>query len=249
MDYQQKRFYNSYMELRNPGIFDSLKGIIFDLDDTLIDSLEVYTEALNQGTSGFNLKPVKKQEIACLLDSGKRLNEILAVLFPETLSERSQQLICQEKIRNWYLEKGIAKVELKPGVRRILHSLKGQGFKVGIVTGRMTQGENKWTELKQLGISVFIDSMVTAAEAAPKPAPDGLNKCVRELGLLPGECIFIGDSRVDVLAGKNAGIKTIAVHNGISEKDSLSELKPDYILADLGVILPYFTGPYKNENS
>ncbi len=236
------------MELKQGSFsFKGLKGIIFDLDETLIDSLEVYTEAFNQGISAFKLKPVNKQEIASLLDQGKRLNEILSTLFPECFAEEDPQRICQEKIRQWYLEKGTLKVELKPGVKSILHSIKSMGFKVGIVTGRMTPTENKWAELKRLGIYDLIDSMVTAAEAAPKPAPDGLIKCIRELGLSPGECIFIGDSRIDVLAGKNAGLKTIAVHSGISSKDSLSELKPDCILPDLDTILFYLTESYKYE--
>jgi HAD superfamily hydrolase (TIGR01509 family) len=227
--------------------FKGLKGVIFDLDETLIDSLEVYTEALNQGTRILGLKPVEKQEVAYLLDRGLRLGEILASLFPQNFTEEVPRRQCQEEIRRWYLQTGIEKVELKPGVKPVLQALKGMGFKIGIVTGRMTQKENKWLELQKLGIAEFIGSLVTASEAAPKPAPDGLIKCLHELGLSPGECIFIGDSRVDVMAGKAAGLKTVALHGGISDRNSLAELKPDYILPDLDSLLFYLTEQSKYE--
>ena len=128
------------------------------------------------------------------------------------------------------------KVLLKPEVKRTLQSLKERKFKIGIVTGRMTKGEQKWHELRRLNIHQFIDAMVTGAEAAPKPAPDGLIKCIKELGLSAGDCVFIGDSRVDVIAGKKAGVRTIAIHTGVADKKLLAEQRPDCILADLSLL-------------
>ena len=105
----------------------------------------------------------------------------------------------------------------------------------------MTRGENKWTELKRLGIREYIECQVTAAEAAPKPAPDGLLKCANDLGLAPDTCLFIGDSRVDITAGKNAGMKTAAISGGVAQKEKLQALKPDYIFKDLESLRLYLS--------
>ena len=60
-------------------------------------------------------------------------------------------------------------------------------------------------------------------------------KCIKELGLSAEECVFVGDSRVDIIAGKKAGVMTVAVHTGVASKELLTEQGPDYILADLNL--------------
>ncbi|MFC2068215.1 HAD family hydrolase, partial [Chloroflexota bacterium] len=78
-----------------------------------------------------------------------------------------------------------------------------------------------------------------AAEVAAKPAPDGLIKCLRELGLSAEECIFVGDSSLDIMAGRAAGVRTVAIYNGVASKEALAEQEPDCILDDLSLLLPY----------
>ena len=218
-----------------------IKGVIFDLDETIINSLGTYTEAFNRGTATFGLTPVTEERIAHCLDRGLRLGKILLELFPSVFEEDKKRQTCEDEIRKAYLELEGRKVVLKPGVKRILQSLKKRGIKIGIVTGRMTKGEHKWLELRRLNIHRFVDTMVTGAEAPAKPAPDGLLKCIKELGLSPEECIFVGDSRVDVIAGKKAGVKTVAVHTGVASKELLAEEGPDYVLADLNLLFSYLS--------
>ncbi len=223
--------------------FKDFKGILFDLDETLLDSLNVYWEAFNRGISDFGLKPVEKSAIARFLDEGLRLDQMLLTLSPQIFTVEANRLAIQENIRLWYRETGTSKVKLKPGARRLLQLLKRQGCRLGIVTGRMGRGENKWTELKRLGIADFISSMVTAAEAAPKPAPDGLLKCAAELGLAVGDCLFIGDSRIDIAAGKNARMKTAAISGGAAPEDELHALQPDYFFDNLNSLRLFLSVP------
>ena len=128
-------------------------------------------------------------------------------------------------------------VSLKPRVYQTLQSLKAMEFKIGIVTGRATKGEHKWSELRRLNISQFIDIIVTGFEALAKPAPDGLEMCIKELGLCAKDCVFVGDSRVDIIAGKKAGVRTIAVHSGVADKELLVQQQPDRVLADLSSLI------------
>lgn len=213
-----------------------IKGVIFDLDETIISSLETFTEAFNRGTRTFGLEPVTEEKIAHFLDEGYRLSKMLLELFPSVFQDDRNRQACEDEIRKAYTELEAQKVLLKPEVRRTLQSLKERGLKIGIVTGRMTKGERKWRELRRLNIHHFIDAMVTAAEAPAKPAPDGLIKCIKELGLSAEDCVFVGDSRVDVMAGKKAGVRTIAIHTGVANKEFLAELAPDCVLADLSLL-------------
>jgi phosphoglycolate phosphatase len=223
------------------------RGVIFDLDETIIGSLGPYTEAFNAGTRLFGLEPVTDETIAHFLDEGLRLGQMLVVLFPAVFGEDGERQSCEEEIRRAYLELEPRKVVLKPGVKRVLQSLKERGIKIGIVTGRRTTGERKWLELRRLNIHQFVDAMVTGGEAPAKPAPDGLIKCIRELGLSAEECIFVGDSRVDVAAGKKAGVRTVAVHTGVAGKELLAEQGPDHVLADLNSLFSYLSELQKLE--
>jgi phosphoglycolate phosphatase len=84
--------------------------------------------------------------------------------------------------------------------------------------------------------------MVTAADAPSKPAPDGLIKCIDELGLSAKEVVFVGDSTLDVIAGKKAGVRTVAVYDGVAAKEVLAEQRPDCLLPDLNMLFSYLKG-------
>ncbi len=224
-----------------------IKGVIFDLDETIIDSLGAYTEAFNTAMRIFGLAPVTDERIAHFLDQGFRLGEILLELFPAVFTEDRKRQTCEDEILKAYLSLEAQKVRLKPGVKQTLQELKARGVKIGIVTGRMARGERKWLELRRLNIRQFVEAMVTGAEAPAKPAPDGLMKCLQELGLSAEECVFVGDSRVDIIAGKKAGVMTVAVHTGVASKELLIEQGPDYVLADLNLFSSCFSEWQKTE--
>jgi HAD superfamily hydrolase (TIGR01509 family) len=133
------------------------------------------------------------------------------------------------------------KVILKSGVKRTLRALKEKGIKIGIVTGRMSKGDGKWLELRRLNIHQYIDAMVTAAEAPSKPAPDGLISCVKALGLSTEECVYVGDSRLDMRAGKKAGLLTAGIVTGVAGKESLIKEGPDFILGEVSELLNYLS--------
>jgi pyrophosphatase PpaX len=213
-----------------------IKGVIFDLDGTLIDSLETYIQALNQGIKGFNLAPVSKEELASLLNRAVPLEQILQQLFPTQLSDREKRLDCIKETIKAY-QKLEQNVSLKPGAAQVLSSLKEMGLKVGIVTGRTTSGEQKWLELRRLNIDQFIDVIITGADAERKPAPEGLIKCAQELGLSAEECVFVGDSQADIITGKAAGVMTIAISTGVAQEGALSQESPDAIVDSLAELL------------
>jgi HAD superfamily hydrolase (TIGR01509 family) len=214
-----------------------IKGVIFDLDQTLIDSLQAFTEAFNRGIKQFGLDPVAQEKLASFLDKGWRMGRMLLETYPSVFSGEETLKACQDGIRKAYLELEPEMVVLKSGVKRTLRSLKEKGVKIGIVTGRMSKGDGKWLELRRLNIHHYVDAMVTAAEAAAKPAPDGLILCVKALGLLTQECVYIGDSRLDIRAGKEAGLLTVGIRSGVAGEGLLVKEGADYIVGEVSELL------------
>ena len=224
-----------------------IKGVIFDLDQTLIDSLGAFTEAFNRGMRQFGLDPVTRERLASFLDKGWRMQRMLLEVSPSVFDEDETRKACQDEIRKAYLELEPQKVVLKPRVKRTLRLLKEGGAKIGIVTGRISKGDGKWLELRRLGIDQLVDAMVTAAEAPAKPAPDGLIKCVKALGLLAEDCVYVGDSRLDIRAGKKAGLITVGIETGVAGKELLTEESPDYIVDEVSELMTCLNEFQENE--
>ena len=106
-----------------PSRRQKIKGVIFDLDETIIDSLGTYTEAFNTGIRIFGLEPVTNKTIAQFLDEGFRLGQMLLKLFPCVFEDDRKRQSCEDVIRKAYLELEAEKVRLKPGAKRTLDIL------------------------------------------------------------------------------------------------------------------------------
>lgn len=81
-----------------------IKGVIFDLDGTLIDSLGTFTEVFNKGTKIYGLEAVTDKIIARFLDEGLRLGQMLLEIFPSVFKEEITRQSCEEEIRKAYLD-------------------------------------------------------------------------------------------------------------------------------------------------
>jgi len=209
----------------------TIKGVIFDLDGTLIDSLVAYRMAFNKTVERYNLKLIDIRQLADFLNQFLSLEDVLKNLYPNLNHEDIQAFMVEMK--NEFIALSKDYITLKPHAKEVLFSLKEQGMKIGIATGRMSKGDGKWRELKNLKIDSFVDAVVTAGETKPKPDPASLIQCVQELGLTIDECVFVGDSRADVIAGRRAGIQIIALTTGVASREQLLEEMPNYLLDSL----------------
>ncbi|MDX1779152.1 MAG: HAD family hydrolase [Thermodesulfobacteriota bacterium] len=212
----------------------SLKGVIFDLDGTLIDSLDTYNLAFNRIVRRYRLSPIDIRELADFLNQFISLEELLERLYPTLSSDKIKTF--RTEMKNEFIALAKDHITLQPHVKEVLELLKKRGMKIGVATGRMSTGNSKWRDLKNLRIDCLIDVVVTGGETKPKPHPDSLIKCAQELGLSLSECIFVGDSRADIIAGKSAGIRVIAVPTGVASREQLAEELPDYMLDSLDLL-------------
>lgn len=201
-------------------------GIIFDLDGTLINSIEAFMLAFNETMDAFGLPPVSSLKLSGLINGTRRVREVLLELAPHVFSQDEAMMHSLSRIRETYLRLEETHVQLMPGVKETLPVLRERGYRMGIVTARHTTGETKWRELRRLGIDSFIDVMVTAGECAPKPAPDGIRKCLEVLGAAPDLSYFVGDTEVDIIAGHRAGVRVIALTSPTYNRAALTAHHP-----------------------
>lgn len=84
------------------------------------------------------------------------------------------------------------------------------------------------------GVIHLFQEIITSDDAPRiKPAPDPLFECSRRIGIAPEQCLFVGDTRMDIIAGKAAGTRTVGVLTGFDDFQSLVEVEPDAILSSV----------------
>jgi HAD superfamily hydrolase (TIGR01549 family) len=208
---------------------------MFDLDGTILDSIDTWWRAFNDGVAVFQLGPVPKERLLGFMNEGARLAEILVGFYPELGTEAGSAKIgdIMEEIRKKYPTNTGAKIDLATGAVELLGLLKQRGLKIGVVTSRAMVAEKQWQELEELEVAHLFDAVVTASDSRKKPAPDTVIECLECLGVLPEECVIVGDSLADIIAGKAAGVKTVAVTTGVADLPTLTVESPDFIFDSL----------------
>ena len=215
-----------------------VKGIIFDFDETLVDSLETYWQVFCCVARRFNLPAPKQEELAARLKEGFGLLEIISQIYP-TL-DKEAILNCAGEMRE--AARDVVKefpVTIKPGAKELLGSLKMKGMKIGLVTGRVFSSEQIWTELEELGIAQFFDAVVTGSDQPRKPAPDGIIACLEKLNLSPEDAVFVGDAKSDLIAGKRAGVRVIILSDGSAVSETFTSESPDMVIDNIAQLVTF----------
>ena len=199
------------------------RAILFDWDNTLVDSWGTIHEALNfvMGAMG---KPAWSID-----DTRSRVRLSLRESFPLHFGERWQeaQTIYLDRFREIHLDRLTA----FPGREAMLHSLVGQGIFLGVVSNKT--GPLLRREVAQLGWSRFFGSVVGAGDAATdKPACEPVHLALAPSGIPAGEDVwFVGDTAVDMECAKNSGCVGVLLGEAMSE-DEFARFAPQLSFAD-----------------
>lgn len=211
-----------------------IEAVIFDLDGTLIDSVPAYFKILEVIVSRLNLPPVSKEAVSELMREGMAAWE---VLIPEEMKDRKEEL--RQEILRLSMEISPEvfqkEVELIPGAPEIFSQLSESEIKIGLVTSTHAKFlDGKLLPLKNRGIDKFIAEVITIEDTPEvKPAPDPLIECARRLGVAEEKSVYVGDSYVDLRAGKAAGMMTVGVLTGVDDYETLKREDPDMIVESI----------------
>jgi len=216
-----------------------VKALLLDLDGTLVDSTEALKEAGRAGFAAIRFSSFNDDKIA--FEVARRLEQDLPIddLFTKFHVGREVEERFLPAYLNAYYAAVISKSKLFPHVKETLHTLS-QRFPLALITLRYIVREQVIDELRHLGIKKYFNVVVTALDVEkPKPFPDALLVAAKKLKTPIGECAIVGDSIVDIQAGKAAGAKTTAVPTGLFSRAELEEQKPDLIIENFKALPKY----------
>ena len=222
------------MKLKNLGA--KIKAFIFDLDGTLVDSFDAYQKSINKAFKILGLPLVTKKEVLEVMCKGKSPWE---ALIPKNISQRDKVIKeCMLLTRKFFASTYLKEAKLIDGVYEVFRELTNKGVLIGIATA--IQDKKALRILEKYGVDKFVSAVVRRSEVLrDKPAPDLILKCAKKLGVSPKNCVFVGDSPLDVKAGNAAGAVTIAVLTGVGDYISLIKEKPLKIVSGLGELLKF----------
>lgn len=201
-----------------------LTTFLFDLDGTLIDSIELILESYRHTLKAHRgIEPPDEVWMA-------GLGTPLWVQFRDWTTDPAEISAMVETYRTYNLAHHDAMVRPYDGVAAQVRALKQAGKRLGLVTSKLRNGALRG--LKVAAIEDQFDAVVGSDDVThPKPHPEPVLKALDLLGATAAEAVFIGDSRHDMESGRAAGVRTAAVLWGPFDRAHLADLKPDYWLA------------------
>jgi HAD superfamily hydrolase (TIGR01549 family) len=124
----------------------------------------------------------------------------------------------------------LKKFILIPGVDEMLAALKGR-YPMAVVSARHEKSTMRF--LEQFDLVKYFDAIVTGLSAPhTKPFPDPIFLAAQKMGVKPEECLMVGDTTVDIRAGKSAGAQTVGVLCGFGQEQELRDMGADLILSN-----------------
>ena len=192
------------------------KMVIFDLDGTLLDTLDDLCNSVNYSLRTNNFPERSLAEVRTFVGNGIRL--LIEISVPEGTSK---ELIDKtfECFKTYYAVHCNDKTKTYPGVMDMLKELKKNGYKIAVLSNK---AQYAVTKLCDIYFNNLLDDAVGAREnVAKKPSPDALYICAENNNINLNNVIYVGDSDVDVATANNAGVRGIAVTWGFRSRELL----------------------------
>lgn len=216
---------------------DSVKALLFDLDGTLIHSSEDIADCANWLRQSKGLEPLPLARVSGYIGDG--VEALVSRVMGPDFQANLPVLVDAFKAR--YHEHCCDKTCLYPGVAETLAELQRRGYKMAVVTNKPERISLRILEL--LGVGGHFAAVIGGNSAhAKKPDPAPLKLACQRLGLPLEQAAMIGDSRVDIESGHNAGIPSVAILGGIGDQAMLRQAKPAFEVANFSGLTELLKG-------
>lgn len=191
------------------------KAIIWDMDGTLLDTLQDLHDGINHILTSNGYGERTFEETRCAVGNGIRRLVSLSVPGGEGTPDFERLF---GEFKEYYSKHNQIKTVPYEGISEVLEELRKKGIKMAVVSNKIDSA------VKELAVKFYpqLDYALGELEGVPrKPAPDMVEKALSELGVTKSEAVYIGDSEVDVETAKNAGLPCISVLWGFRKKEEL----------------------------
>lgn len=190
--------------------------ILFDLDGTLLDTLEDLADAVNHILERHRCPQRTVDEVRLFVGNG--LGMLMRRSLPAQYSQTVSDLLAEE-LRTYYTAHSRIKTAPYAGVRELLETLHAAGAKVAVVSNKADEAVG---ELCSFYFPGLVDAAVgETAGRRPKPAPDAVELALERLHVDKTDAVYVGDSQVDLDTAKAAGLPCIAVTWGFRSREDL----------------------------
>ena len=193
-----------------------IQAVIFDLDGTLLDTLDDLAAAVNFALQSCGYPPRTTDEVRAFIGNG--VVKLMQRAAPQGISQADWNT-CFEAFRAHYLAHMTDQTAPYDGVLPLLEMLQARGVKTAVVSNKLHAGV--------VGLCTrFFGNMIDCAfgvetEDERKPAPITTLRAMQSLGVRPEETLYAGDSEVDVQTAKKAGLRCVGVTWGFRSRKEL----------------------------
>lgn len=204
-----------------------IRAILFDLDGTLIDSAPDLGAAADQMRIARGLPSLPMADYRPFAGSGAR--GMLRVAFGMQPEDAEFPTMREEFFQN-YERRMTQDTTVFDGVADMLARIVAQQLHWGVVTNK----SKRFTEPLSRQMALFASAgAVVSGDTTPhaKPHPEPLFEAARRIGVDPQDCVYVGDDERDIIAGKAAGMHTVAaVYGYLGEKQSVAHWQADDVI-------------------
>ena len=191
---------------------------IFDLDGTLLDTLDDLADSVNATLEHYGFSLVTREQVREFVGNGmKNLMERALFGVPENFDE----------ILTWfkahYRQNSTNKTKPYEGIIELLKRLKAEGKKTAVVSNKAHFATEALSKMYFGDLLDFVLGEKEAEGIRKKPAPDSVELALKTMGIDKSRAVYIGDSDVDILTAKNVGLPCISVTWGFRDEEFLKE--------------------------
>jgi len=198
----------------------SYKCAVFDMDGTILNTLDDITASINYALRENNLPEHSVEEVKFFVGNG------LAKLCERAVPEGSTPELVQqvyETMIPYYVEHSSDFTQAYPGIKDLLRRLKEAGVKCAVVSNKADAAVQPLTVQYFDGLFDAAMGENEKAGIKKKPSPEMTMNVLRQLGMKPEDAVYIGDSDVDIATARNSGLDEILVDWGFRSRQFLEE--------------------------
>lgn len=207
------------------------KAVLFDLDGTVLDTIQELAITMNKAREMSGLTPQPLEQVRSMVGNGIRN------LIKRSLNEDGTDVnpnVVFNDFMAYYIEHCVENTFPYDGVQEMLSQLKSRGIKLAVVSNKADEPSVKLINHFFPGVFDYVRGH---REDTPlKPSPEVIYETLRALGVTANESVYVGDSEVDIKTADNSGMESISVDWGFKSHEFLAQHNAKLIVSDMATL-------------